>query len=128
MQEAPKSFLSLDTEGRVIRIDSFSKVLSSGLRIGVITAAAPLVASVELHMQSSHLHAPTLSQVYIYIYTSRKLLTKIIIIIFPLSLYIYLKSIIAIGKIKLTVFTRHKTIIIYINHDDNYYFSTIKSR
>ncbi|XP_058792059.1 kynurenine/alpha-aminoadipate aminotransferase, mitochondrial-like [Phymastichus coffea] len=64
--EAPRSFLSLDTEGRVIRLDSFSKVLSSGLRVGVITAAAPLVASVELHMQSSHLHAPTLSQVILY--------------------------------------------------------------
>ncbi|XP_033220045.1 kynurenine/alpha-aminoadipate aminotransferase, mitochondrial-like [Belonocnema kinseyi] len=65
-EEAPKSFLSLDTEGRVIRLDSFSKVLSSGLRIGVITAPAPLVASVELHMQSSHLHATTLSQVILY--------------------------------------------------------------
>ncbi|KAJ8669322.1 hypothetical protein QAD02_000581 [Eretmocerus hayati] len=64
--EAPCSFLSLDTENRVIRIDSFSKVLSSGLRIGVITAAAPLVSSIELHMQSSHLHAPTLSQVILY--------------------------------------------------------------
>ncbi|OXU19156.1 hypothetical protein TSAR_003692 [Trichomalopsis sarcophagae] len=64
--EAPRSFLSLDTEGRVIRLDSFSKVLSSGLRIGVITAAAPLVSAIELHMQSSHLHAPTLSQVILY--------------------------------------------------------------
>ncbi|XP_043282360.1 kynurenine/alpha-aminoadipate aminotransferase, mitochondrial-like [Venturia canescens] len=64
--EQPKSFLSLDTEGRVIRLDSMSKVVSSGLRIGFITAAAPLVASIELHMQSSHLHAPTLSQVILY--------------------------------------------------------------
>ncbi|XP_012262052.1 kynurenine/alpha-aminoadipate aminotransferase, mitochondrial-like [Athalia rosae] len=64
--EAPKSFLSLDTEGRVIRLDSFSKVLSSGLRLGFITAASPLVASIELHMQSSHLHASTLSQVIAY--------------------------------------------------------------
>lgn len=62
-QEEPKSFLSLDTEGRVIRLDSFSKVISSGLRIGFMTATAPLIASVELHLQSSHLHAPTLSQV-----------------------------------------------------------------
>ncbi|OAD52887.1 Kynurenine/alpha-aminoadipate aminotransferase, mitochondrial [Eufriesea mexicana] len=61
-----KSFLSLDTEGRVIRLDSFSKVLSSGLRLGFITAAAPLIASIELHLQSSHLHAPTLSQVILY--------------------------------------------------------------
>lgn len=62
-QEEPKSFLSLDTEGRVIRLDSFSKVISSGIRLGFMTAAAPLIASVELHLQSSHLHAPTLSQV-----------------------------------------------------------------
>ncbi|KMQ99043.1 kynurenine alpha-aminoadipate mitochondrial-like protein [Lasius niger] len=61
-KEEPKSFLSLDTEGRVIRLDSFSKVISSGLRIGFMTATAPLIASVELHLQSSHLHAPTLSQ------------------------------------------------------------------
>ncbi|KAL6427421.1 hypothetical protein ACFW04_008748 [Cataglyphis niger] len=65
-KEDPKSFLSLDTEGRVIRLDSFSKVISSGLRIGFITATAPLIASVELHLQSSHLHAPTLSQVILY--------------------------------------------------------------
>ncbi|KAG7201107.1 hypothetical protein KM043_003903 [Ampulex compressa] len=62
----PKSFLSLDTEGRVIRLDSFSKVVSSGIRLGFVTAAAPLVASIELHLQSSHLHAPTLSQVILY--------------------------------------------------------------
>lgn len=66
LQSVPKSFLSLDVEGRVIRLDSFSKVLSSGLRIGYITAAAPLLASIELHMQSSHLHAPSLSQVIFY--------------------------------------------------------------
>ncbi|KAL7296390.1 hypothetical protein TKK_0010403 [Trichogramma kaykai] len=64
--EAPRSFLSLDTEGRVIRVDSFSKVLSSGLRVGIITAPAQLIQSFELHMQSSHLHAPTLSQVILY--------------------------------------------------------------
>ncbi|XP_011879387.1 PREDICTED: kynurenine/alpha-aminoadipate aminotransferase, mitochondrial-like [Vollenhovia emeryi] len=65
-KEEPKSFLSLDTEGRVIRLDSFSKVISSGIRLGFLTAAAPLIASVELHLQSSHLHAPTLSQVIMY--------------------------------------------------------------
>ncbi|XP_020298462.1 kynurenine/alpha-aminoadipate aminotransferase, mitochondrial-like [Pseudomyrmex gracilis] len=65
-KEEPKSFLSLDTEGRVIRLDSFSKVISSGIRVGFMTAAAPLIASIELHLQSSHLHAPTLSQVILY--------------------------------------------------------------
>ncbi|KAL0134558.1 hypothetical protein PUN28_001387 [Cardiocondyla obscurior] len=65
-REEPKSFLSLDTEGRVIRLDSFSKVISSGIRLGFVTATAPLIATVELHLQSSHLHAPTLSQVLMY--------------------------------------------------------------
>ncbi|XP_032682526.1 kynurenine/alpha-aminoadipate aminotransferase, mitochondrial-like isoform X2 [Odontomachus brunneus] len=65
-KEETRSFLSLDTEGRVIRLDSFSKVISSGIRVGFMTAAAPLVASVEVHIQSSHLHTPTLSQVILY--------------------------------------------------------------
>lgn len=65
-KEEPKSFLSLDTEGRVIRLDSFSKVISSGIRVGFLTAAAPLIATIEFHLQSSHLHAPTLSQVIMY--------------------------------------------------------------
>ncbi|KAJ8947639.1 hypothetical protein NQ314_008572 [Rhamnusium bicolor] len=34
LDKQPVSFLSLDTEGRVIRFDSMSKVLSSGLRLG----------------------------------------------------------------------------------------------
>ncbi|XP_076630179.1 kynurenine/alpha-aminoadipate aminotransferase, mitochondrial-like [Colletes latitarsis] len=62
----PKSFLSMDTEGRVIRLDSFSKVISSGIRLGFITAATPLIESIEHHLQSSHLQAPTLSQVIVY--------------------------------------------------------------
>lgn len=72
-QEEPTSFLTLDTEGRVIRLDSFSKVLSSGLRIGLVTAAAPLIASMELHIQSSHLHATTLSQVIIFLSLTDKI-------------------------------------------------------
>ncbi|TBU22821.1 L-tyrosine:2-oxoglutarate aminotransferase [Dichomitus squalens] len=39
----PTSFLSLDVDGRVIRIDSFSKVLAPGLRLGYITTAPQLV-------------------------------------------------------------------------------------
>ncbi|XP_043265916.1 kynurenine/alpha-aminoadipate aminotransferase, mitochondrial-like [Colletes gigas] len=62
----PKSFLSMDTEGRVIRLDSFSKVISSGIRLGFITAATPLVESIEHHLQSCHLQASTLSQVILY--------------------------------------------------------------
>ena len=37
------SFLSLDIDGRVIRLDSLSKVLAPGLRLGFITAPGQLI-------------------------------------------------------------------------------------
>lgn len=63
LDEQPVSFLSLDTEGRVIRFDSMSKVLSSGLRLGWLTGPKQLVHYIELHIQSSFLHSSTFSQV-----------------------------------------------------------------
>ncbi|KAJ3648809.1 hypothetical protein Zmor_020582 [Zophobas morio] len=63
LDENPPSFLSLDTEGRVVRFDSLSKVLSSGLRMAWITAPKQIIANIELHIQSSYLHSSTLSQV-----------------------------------------------------------------
>ncbi|EMG51148.1 Aromatic amino acid aminotransferase, putative, partial [Candida maltosa Xu316] len=44
------SFISLDTEGRVIRLDSFSKVLAPGLRLGWIVGQKDLLERyVRLH-------------------------------------------------------------------------------
>ncbi|XP_076259720.1 kynurenine/alpha-aminoadipate aminotransferase, mitochondrial [Rhynchophorus ferrugineus] len=63
LDEQPISFLSLDVDGRVIRFDSMSKVLSSGLRLAWLTAPKQLVQNIELHIQSSILHPSTLSQV-----------------------------------------------------------------
>ena len=57
------SFYSLDTEGRVMRFDSFSKILSSGIRLGFLTGPKPLTERVALHMQASVMHASSLSQV-----------------------------------------------------------------
>ncbi|KAG8230459.1 hypothetical protein J437_LFUL009948 [Ladona fulva] len=59
----PQSFLSLDEEGRVVRFDSFSKVFSSGLRLGFMTGPRPLVQAIEYHMQASVLHTSSLSQI-----------------------------------------------------------------
>nr|XP_036854732.1 kynurenine/alpha-aminoadipate aminotransferase, mitochondrial isoform X1 [Manis javanica] len=59
------TFLSMDIDGRVIRADSFSKVLSSGLRIGFITGPKPLIERVVLHTQVSTMHASTFSQVLV---------------------------------------------------------------
>jgi kynurenine/2-aminoadipate aminotransferase len=53
----------MDTEGRVLRFDSFSKVLSSGLRLGFVTGPKALTNRIELHMQASVMHASSLPQV-----------------------------------------------------------------
>lgn len=57
------SLLSMDVDGRVIRFDSMSKLMSSGMRIGVLTGPKPIVDRVQLHMQCSVMHASGLSQV-----------------------------------------------------------------
>ncbi|KAM8764805.1 kynurenine/alpha-aminoadipate aminotransferase, mitochondrial [Rhynchonycteris naso] len=59
------TFLSMDIDGRVIRADSFSKVLSSGLRIGFITGPKPLIERVVLHTQVSTLHPSTFTQLMV---------------------------------------------------------------
>ncbi|XP_049706282.2 kynurenine/alpha-aminoadipate aminotransferase, mitochondrial [Helicoverpa armigera] len=56
------SFLSMDTCGRVLRLDSVSKVVSAGLRGAWITAPKPLLERLELHSQVELLHSCTLSQ------------------------------------------------------------------
>lgn len=65
LQKYPTSFLSMDTEGRVIRFDSFSKIISAGLRVGFVTGPKQLMKRIELHLQTSALHASALSQVLI---------------------------------------------------------------
>jgi DNA-binding transcriptional MocR family regulator len=43
------SYFSMDQDARVLRFDSMSKVLSSGLRIGWVTGPAELVRRIDLH-------------------------------------------------------------------------------
>ncbi|XP_054011203.1 kynurenine/alpha-aminoadipate aminotransferase, mitochondrial-like [Hylaeus anthracinus] len=66
LDERPKSFLEFDTEGRVIRLDSFSKILSAGLRLGVVTAHEELVKKLVLHTETTTIHASSLSQMLLY--------------------------------------------------------------
>lgn len=56
----------MDTEGRVLRFDSFSKIMSSGLRVGFVTGPIKLLHRMELHMQTSSMHTSSLSQVLLY--------------------------------------------------------------
>lgn len=46
-----RSFLSMDVDGRVIRLDSFSKIISSGFRIGWVTGPKYLVEKLQLDQQ-----------------------------------------------------------------------------
>jgi 2-aminoadipate transaminase len=54
---------SYDSEGRVLYLGTFSKVLSPGLRVGWIVATGELVAKLELLKQSFDACTPTFSQV-----------------------------------------------------------------
>ncbi|KAK3091816.1 hypothetical protein FSP39_022850, partial [Pinctada imbricata] len=57
------SLLSMDEDGRVIRFDSFSKLLSSGMRVGFVSGPRPIIDRVALHMQCSGMHTSGMSQV-----------------------------------------------------------------
>lgn len=63
--ETIPSFLSMDTDGRVLRFDSFSKILSAGMRVGFVSGPKPLLERIALHMQVSLLQGSSLSQVLI---------------------------------------------------------------
>ncbi|XP_074042463.1 aromatic amino acid aminotransferase DDB_G0287711 isoform X2 [Leptinotarsa decemlineata] len=63
LDEQPVSFLSLDTQGRVIRLDSMSKTLSSGMRLGWVTGPKKLISQIEMHISSATIHSSVLSQV-----------------------------------------------------------------
>ena len=60
--ERTPSFLSMDVDGRVLRFDSFSKLLSSGLRVGFVTGPPALIERIEFHAQASVLHSSGVSQ------------------------------------------------------------------
>lgn len=60
-----KSFLSMDREKRVIRFDSFSKIISAGLRIGFATGNNELINQLNIHQQATEMHASGLSQIVI---------------------------------------------------------------
>jgi aromatic amino acid aminotransferase I / 2-aminoadipate transaminase len=53
LQSLVPSYLSLDTDGRVMRLDSFSKVISPGSRVGWITASSQIVEKYIKHADVS---------------------------------------------------------------------------
>ncbi|GAA5985202.1 hypothetical protein JCM5350_004271 [Sporobolomyces pararoseus] len=53
--------------GRVVRFDSFSKILSSGMRLGFITAAKPLVDIVDLNTSNTNLQPSSTTQAIVLV-------------------------------------------------------------
>lgn len=53
LSSLPGTFLSIDTSGRVLRLDSFSKVLAPGSRVGWVTASAQVIERFLRHCESS---------------------------------------------------------------------------
>jgi aromatic amino acid aminotransferase I len=47
------SFLSMDVDGRVMRLDSFSKVVAPGCRLGWVTACEQVVERYRMHVDAS---------------------------------------------------------------------------
>ncbi|MES1911658.1 MAG: hypothetical protein MHM6MM_004057 [Cercozoa sp. M6MM] len=60
--EPPTSYLSFDVDGRVLRLDSVSKLLSSGLRLGWVTGPSALVHQIDLLSQATSLHSCGVAQ------------------------------------------------------------------
>ncbi|KAG2202225.1 hypothetical protein INT47_002144 [Mucor saturninus] len=60
------SYLSLDLDGRVLRCDSMSKILSAGLRIGWITGPKVLLDRINMHTMVTNLQPSGVPQVMAY--------------------------------------------------------------
>lgn len=59
---APPTLQQLDEDGRVIRLDSFSKIFAPGLRIGYASADPEVVRRFVLFKQAANLHTGSLAQ------------------------------------------------------------------
>jgi DNA-binding transcriptional MocR family regulator len=69
--ETPPSIRSLDTEGRVIQLGSFSKILAPGLRLGWAVASPPLLQKLGLLKLAADTQCNTLSMVATSLYLER---------------------------------------------------------
>jgi len=66
----PPTIQSMDTEGRVLRLDSFSKIFTPGLRIGYASGPPEIVRQFVLFKQSANLHTSMFIQALLQKYMS----------------------------------------------------------
>lgn len=65
-QDREPSFLSLDVDGRVLRMDSFSKIIAPGLRLGLVSGPRQIVDKLHWHVQVSTQQPSSMSQMIVY--------------------------------------------------------------
>ncbi|MCL2080705.1 MAG: PLP-dependent aminotransferase family protein [Oscillospiraceae bacterium] len=61
--EPPPAIKSMDTEGIVVYVGSFSKIISPGLRLGYVAAPAPITEKIVVAKQGEDVHTTLFSQV-----------------------------------------------------------------
>jgi aromatic amino acid aminotransferase I len=66
LQTLVPSYLSMDVDGRVLRLDSFSKVISPGSRIGWITASEDIIEKYSKHADLSTQNPSGMSQLVLF--------------------------------------------------------------
>ena len=62
LKNLPRSFLSLDVDGRVIRIDTLSKTIAPGMRLGWISACTPFIEKFNILQECTNQAPSGLSQ------------------------------------------------------------------
>ena len=60
------TYLSMDIDGRVMRMDSFSKVIAPGTRVGWITASEQIIERFVRHNECSNQNPSGISQIVLY--------------------------------------------------------------
>lgn len=60
------TYLSMDVDGRVMRMDSFSKVIAPGTRVGWITASEQIIERFVRHNECSNQNPSGISQIILY--------------------------------------------------------------
>lgn len=64
--ESVASIKSLDSDGRVIYVGSFSKVLSPGMRVGYVSAPSAVIQKITVCKQTNDVHTNIWSQIIAY--------------------------------------------------------------